>query len=259
MKRIICLLCILSVFFCACQTDTKKDIDESTEPMQQETEPTQPERTVSFAKNDQGNLVSDEGIEYTLVGMEWQDLKYLSEKVFYSPIEGEDAETWHLGLDFQVGMYALKDDESKNVLIRVIPENEWYAIYRKTSLPPIDFSVDNCSRLELIMGSRYTNFDTKHKTCGEGITDPDQIADFLETVRSQKSADEAGLYEMITRPDGWYENCYSYATVYGYFAEEPDIAVMMDITSFNDKAYSITIDDKEYVLPEEWLEILKKN
>ena len=156
-------------------------------------------------------------------------------------------------------IHTLKDDESKNVLIRIIPENEWFAIYRKTSLPPVDFSVDNCSRLELIAGSRFKDYDTKHKTCGEGITDPEQIAAFLETVRAQKSADEAGLYEMITGPEGYFINCYSYATVYGYFAEEPNVAVVLDITSFNDQAYSITIDDTEYVLPEEWLEILEKS
>ena len=40
-----------------------KDGDQPTESIQQETEQSKPERTVSFVKNEQGNLVSDEGIE----------------------------------------------------------------------------------------------------------------------------------------------------------------------------------------------------
>jgi len=62
---------------------------------------------------------------------------------------------------------------------------------------------------------------------------------------------------LVKQPDGMLENCYIYGVLYGFFAEEPNLAVRMEITSYNDLAYSISIEEKEYALPAEWLERLK--
>ncbi|MBQ8395763.1 MAG: hypothetical protein IJX54_02055, partial [Oscillospiraceae bacterium] len=62
-----------------------------------------------------------------------------------------------------------------------------------------------------------------------------------------------------TKPNGLLENCYGYGVVYGFFEEEPNLAVRLYVTSYNDLAYSIDFGFEEYVLPEEWLERLKSN
>jgi hypothetical protein len=53
------------------------------------------------------------------------------------------------------------------------------------------------------------------------------------------------------------ENCYVYGVIYGFFDDEPNLALQMEILSFNDLAYSISIEGEEYVLPAEWLQKLE--
>jgi hypothetical protein len=53
------------------------------------------------------------------------------------------------------------------------------------------------------------------------------------------------------------ENCYVYGVIYGFFEEESNIVIRMDITSYNDLAYSVSIEGKDYVLPTEWLQKLE--
>ena len=120
-----------------------------------------------------------------------------------------------------------------------------------------EFSVDNCIRLEFVKGTGDIQKDAVHTTCGEGITDKAEITKFLSEIRMQQSAREAGLYDSVKKPDGMLENCYVYGIIYGFFAEEPNLASRMEITSFNDLAYSVAIDDKENVLPAEWLQKLE--
>ena len=72
----------------------------------------------------------------------------------------------------------------------------------------------------------------------------------------QQDTREAGLYDLIEKPDGTLENCYLYGVIYGFFEEEPNLALRMEVTSYNDMAYSINMDDNEYVLPPEWLQKL---
>ena len=52
------------------------------------------------------------------------------------------------------------------------------------------------------------------------------------------------------------ENCYTYAVIYGFFEEEPNLAIRIDVTSYNDLAYSVCIENKEYVLPNDWVQRL---
>ena len=217
------------------------------------------EKTV-FTENENGNIVSPSGTEYGhLANEEFSSLYYLGDLEFQGSVEGEEKTSQHLGLSYQTGLFSIKNAETDNILIRHLPNNEWFAVYRKTSLPTFDFSVDNCIRLELVSGSGNISDDGIHATCGDGITDKSEIAEFLYDVRSQKDPHEAGLYELVTKPDGWYENCYVYAVIYGFFEDEPNLAVRMNVTSFNDLAYSVSIEEKEYVLPEEWLEKLQNN
>jgi len=233
MKRIIvCLLCLifsLIILLCACSHES------------------------IFTKNENNNIVSNSGIEYTHLANE-VDLYYFGNLEFVGSIHGEKKTSQHLGDSYKTGMFSIKEAENDNILIRRLPDNEWFAIYRKASLPDFDFSVENSSRLEFVSGTGITEEDLIHTTCGDGITDRSVINAFLSEIRMQKGPREAGLYELIEEPDGTLRNCYFYGVIYGFFDEEPNLAVRMDITSYNDLAYSIFIEGKEYVLPTEWLE-----
>ena len=211
-----------------------------------------------FTKTEEGNVISPSGTEYVHLAYEGI-LYYLGMLEFQGRIAGEPKTFQHLGGTFQTGMFSIKNAETDNILVRSEPNNEWFSIYRKASLPPFDYSVDNCIRIELVSGSGYAKDDGMHTTCGDGIVDSTVISQFLSDVRSQPDPREAGLYDSVKRPDGMLENCYTYAVVYGFFEEEPNLAVPMDITSFNDLGYSISIEGKEYVLPEIWLEKLQSS
>ena len=233
MKKVLYLIVVTLILLCGC-SPTKED---------------------TFTKNKNGNIVSNSGVEYTHLANEGI-LYYLGDLDFIGSIQGEEKSSQHLGLSYQTGMFAIKDADNDNILIRRAPDNEWFSIYRKASLPSFDFAVDNCIRFEFVSGIGNTESDVTHTTCGDGIVEASEIAEFLSDVRSQKDPREAGLYDLIKKPDGMLENCYVYGVVYGFFEGEPNLAVRMYITSYNDLAYSISIDGKEYVLPAEWLQKL---
>ena len=237
MKRIICLLAALMLVLCGCSQNNWGE-------------------EAVFSKNENGNLVSDSGTEYTYLTNEMY-VYCLGEREFVGGVQGEEKTSQHMGLSYQTGMFAVKDAENDNILVRYLPNNEWCAIYRKASLPTFDLSVDNCVRLELVLGSGNPEEDGIHTTCSEGISDKSEILAFLSDVRMQESPSEAGLYDMITKPDGMLENCYLYAVIYGFFEEEPNLAIPMEIFSYNDLAYSVSIEGEEYVLPSEWLQKLE--
>jgi len=233
MKKVLCLILVLLVFLCGCSHDSV------------------------FTITEDGNLVSESGEEYAFLANEGF-LYYLGDLEFQGRVKGETKVSQHLSLLYQTGLFAIKNAETDNILIRRIPDNEWYSIYRKASLPSFDFSVDNCIRLEFVSGVGDTESDEVHTTCGDGIVDASEIADFLSDVRSQKDPNDAGLYDLIKKPNGMLENCYVYGLIYGFFADEPNLAIRMKITSYNDLAYSVSVEGKEYVLPNEWIERLKK-
>lgn len=232
MKKVLCLVFVLVILLCGCSQDSV------------------------FTKKENGNIISDSGVEYAHLANEGV-LYYLGDLEFVGSIQGEEKTSQHLGLSYQTGMFAIKEADNDNILIRHAPDNEWFSIYRKTSLPSFDFSVNNCIRLEFISGIENTESDQFHTICCDGIVDTSEIAKFLSDVRSQKNPHEAGLYDLIKKPDGMLENCYVYGVVYGFFAEEPNLVARMDVTSYNDLAYSISIDGKEYVLPVEWIQKLE--
>ena len=234
MKKVLCLIVVTLILLCGCS----------------------PTKENTFTKNKNGNIVSNSGVEYTHLANEGI-LYYLGDLDFIGSIQGEEKTSQHLGLSYQTGMFAIKDADNDNILIRYAPDNEWFSIYRKTSLPSFDFVVDNCIRFEFVKSTGDIQKDAIHTTCGEGITDKAEIAKFLSEIRTQKDAREAGLYDSVKKPDGMLENCYMYGVIYGFFADEPNLAIRMEITSFNDLAYSVAIDNKEYVLPAEWLQKLE--
>ena len=201
-----------------------------------------------------GNVILPSGEEYAFLCNEGI-LYYFGELEHQGYFFGEEKELQHMGLGDPTGMYSLSTTD--DIMIRIHPYSEWHAIYRKASLPEFDMTIDNCIRLEFV-DEGYPR-DASHLTCGEGITDPEVISEFLTDIRSQPDPDEAGLYDMITKPNGLLENCYGYGVVYGFFEEEPNLAVRLYVTSYNDLAYSIDFGFEEYVLPEEWLERLKSN
>lgn len=243
MKKVLCLIVATLIFLCGCSPVSQSG--------QSHTDTLSKEDT--FTKNENGNIVSNSGVEYTLLANEGL-LYYLGDLDFIGSIQGEEKSSQHLGLSYQTGMFAIKDTNNDNILIRRAPDNERFSIYRKASLPSFDFAVDNCIRFKFVSGIGNTEIDVTQTTCDNGIVETSEIAEFLSDVRSQKDPREAGLYDLIKKPDGMMENCYVYGVVYGFFEEEPNLAVRMDITSYNDLAYSISIDGKEYVLPTEWLQ-----
>ena len=245
MKKVLCLIVATLILLCGCSHVSQSGQSHTDTPSKEDT----------FTKNEKGNIVSNSGVEYTLLANEGL-LYYLGDLDFIGSIQGEEKSSQHLGLSYQTGMFAIKDADNDNILIRRAPDNEWFSIYRKASLPSFDFAVDNCIRFEFVSGIGNTENDVTHTTCDDGIVVASEIAEFLSDVRSQKDPREAGLYDLIKKPDGMLENCYVYGVVYGFFEGEPNLAVLMDITSYNDLAYSISIDGKEYVLPAEWLQKL---
>ena len=207
-----------------------------------------------FTRAENGNFVSEEGVEYAYLTHEGV-LAYFGELTFQGYVKGERKTTKHLGVSFQTGMFSPENDEAQNVLIRHLPNNEWSSIYRKASLPPLDFSIENCIRLELVLEGWSACRDVKHTTCGVGIRDKEEIAEFLADVRAQKDPVEAGLYELVRLPDGRLENCVYYE-IYGFFEEEANLALLLQAKSFNGLAYSISLDGKDYVLPDKWVQKL---
>ncbi len=176
--------------------------------------------------------------------------------IFVGGIEGEPDTYTEYGQEYKNGFFAVEGSKTGSILIRQTPYSEWAAIYRKASAPPFDYSVDCCVRLELLP---WMDMSEEHLLCGDGITDRAEIAAFLADVRAQKSPKEAGLYDLVRNEHGTLENCYACGYIYGSFLEEPNLVLMMKVTSYNDLAYSVSLGTQtngwpaEYVLPEEWI------
>ncbi len=210
-----------------------------------------------FVKLENKNIMNKDGEVYEfLASEESSNLHYIGSLEFIGSIKGEEKTSQHLEHTYQTGLFSIKESESDNLLIRRLPNNEWYSIYRKESLPKLEFTVNNCDRLEFVRGLGFGDEYGIHTTCGEGITDPKEIKAFLSDVRAQEDADSAGLDVLVKKPNGQYENCISYAVIFGYFDEEPYLVTQMVITSYNDLAFTITLDGTEYVFPEKWFQEL---
>ena len=231
MRRMNCLLIALLFILCGC----------SREPV--------------FTELENGNLVTPDGVEYTLIGTE-PEVYYLGTLTFEAGVKGEETYNHRLGKPSRNGMYSIAESTAKgttdDILIRKLPNNEWYSVYRKATLPPLDLSPARCVKLELFSSNDPFLLEADHTACADGIRDPAVIAEFFADVFSQKSPEEAGLY------DGNPENSKGCGVVYVFFEDEPELLMPMFVYSFNDQAYSVYVpmEDKSYVLPEEWMDLL---
>lgn len=211
-----------------------------------------------FVENENGDLVRKDGEVYEFLAFEGTSrLSYVGSLEFVGSVKGEKKTSQHLLSTYQTGLFSIKESGSDNILIRKEPDNEWYSIYRNKSLPEVDFTVDNCDRLEFVRAIYFFDEQSaEHMSCGEGITDPEEIKTFLANIRAQQDAESAKLRDLVKQPDGRYEKCARYASILGYFDDEPYLVYQMAITSYNDLAFSIGLDKTDYVFPEEWFEKL---
>jgi hypothetical protein len=222
---------------------------------------------------DNGNIVAPDGTEYIFLTIEG-NIAVFGASTFIAKIKDEKPSLDQGGGIAKTGMYSIEGDPELNILQRVEPDNQWTMYYRKATLPDIDLSAENCVRFELIGYKEVNNSGThspefKHMSCNEGINDMETIKEFLSDMKNQKTRDEAGLYDLVKKPDGSFDNCYLYGTVYGFFINEANLAIPFDVTSYNDEAFSIFFaynkfsDSKEYfdnneiVLPDKWLDALQ--
>lgn len=252
-KRLLSAVLIFSIFLtlsaCTQADNTTAQSKASSEQTQSESE------EYAFTKGEGMNVVSLSGEEYEFLTFGY-NLYYIGGLKSEGSVKGEKQLPEEWSYYYKAGLYSINIDQTCDVLIRIFPDNEWFGVYRRSGLPPFDFSADNCVRFEYVAHDGEIDIDTKHKTCGKGITDKAEIAEFLADVRSQKDPDEAGLYDLVRRPDELLLNCYGCGYICGYFEEEPNLVLRMGVTSYNGKAYSVYFEGKEYVLPNEWIEKL---
>ena len=210
-----------------------------------------------FTVAENGNIISPDGVEYKLLAQEGE-LMFLGEIEFVAPIKGEKKTSIHLGNEYETGMFSLKSAENDNILIRYQPNNEFYTIYRKASLPEFDFSADNIIRLEYVTKDSYAGAypNPAHATCGNGLVGKEEVKKFFAEIKKQPTSFEAGLYELVRVPNsnGGLKNCYVDYNLQGYYEDEPLLVRKFSIRNFNNIAYAIGYDGAEHVLPEEMLQ-----
>ena len=139
---------------------------------------------------------------------------------------------------------------SQDVLTRCFPDNEFTAIYVKSELLKKEVTLDNCIRFEFVEGLLFNKEISISKI---GTTECEQ---FLSEIKSGQKAKDAGPYDLVKQPDGTLKNCYVYGYVCGVIQDDINIVIPLEVMSFDDKAYSIKINDIEYVLPQEWIDKL---
>jgi hypothetical protein len=210
-------------------------------------------KKVTFTETADGHLISSSGVEYVFVSDD-PSLTILGYFGFEGAVEGEAEFIDHSDTSLKTGMYAPWKDKAPDTLFRFREGSNDFSVYRKASLPPADFSADGCTRLEYFAESLRSSEAVKHISCGEGIADRAQIDEFLSDIRSQPQKE--GF------PIPLFSYSYPYGSIYGYFSEEDNLALQMRITihgawnTSDDKPfYSVSLDGKEYLLPDKWLEL----
>lgn len=200
---------------------------------------------IGFRETQNKTIVSNDGTEYTFVGNEGS-VCCLGEQEFVGHVAGEKKSFVLLDDVVKTGMYSVNGGQ--DVLVRLFPDNEFTAIYVKSDLLKKEVAFGNCTRFAFIEFSAWDNAEAILSV--EGIAECEQ---FLLDIKSGQKAEEAGLYDLVRQPDGMLKNCYVYGYVCGIVQDNLNIVIPLKVTSFDDKAYSIVIDDVEYVLAEEWV------
>lgn len=211
----------------------------------------------AYRLNTDGTILAPDGVEYVFVCHEGF-LELLGKKTRVGIIEGEEDQK---GYGFALGLYACEQDTDRVMLLRYMQDSEWGMIYRKKTSPALDYSYQNCVRLELV-GYQELQSDenmysagAEHINCGRGIAGRGKVADLFSAILSSGPA--TGLFELVEKEDGTLENCYGYGKIYGYFEGENAAVVPFSVTSYDDKAFSVMIDNVEYELPENYLRQLE--
>lgn len=203
---------------------------------------------VKFTETENKTIVANDGTKYTFVGFEGR-FRCFGEWDFIGHVTGEKKTFVHLTNKIKTGMYSVNGEQ--DVLVRYFPDNEFNAIYVKSDLIKTEITLENCIRFEFVKGSIFNNAETTLSK--KGITECEQ---FLNEIKNGQKAKDAGLYDLVKQPDGMLKNCYVYGYVCGVIQEDINIVIPLEVMSFDDKAYSIKIDDIEYVLTKEWIEKL---
>ena len=206
---------------------------------------------VEFTETENNTIVTTDGTEYTFIGFEGR-VWCFGEWEFIGHVKGEKKNFVHLTNKIKTGMYSVNG--SQDVLVRYFPDNEFAAIYVKSELLKTEVTLDNCIRFDFVKGLLVNNDETIISKAG--IT---ECEDLLNKIKSGQKAKDAGLYDLVKQPDGMLENCYVYGYVCGVIQEDLNIVIPLQVMSFDDKAYSIRIDDTEYVLTQEWVDKLISN
>ena len=203
------------------------------------------------------SVISPDGVEYAYFAHEQGGACAFGEFVFLGGIKDEESPPLGV-LSVKMGMYSLEGDTDQRILMRMMPNSEWASYYRKTSLPALNVMPENCSRLEFsdrreIKYGSINSPDIAHMSCGDGLTGREEINAFFAEVKGGLSPEEAGLKEILKRPDGSYNESYQYGVIYGFFEDEVNFALAFPVTSYNGEAFSVKIGESEYVLSKELL------
>ena len=206
---------------------------------------------VEFTETENNTIVTTDGTEYTFVGYEGR-VWCFGEREFIGHVKGEKKNFVHLTNEIKTGMYSVEG--SQDVLVRYFPDNEFAAMYVKSELLKTEVALDNCIRFEFVKGLLYNGDETTISK--NGIT---ECEEFLNEIKSGQTAKDAGLYDLVKQPNGMLENCYVYGYVCGVIQEDLNVVIPLQVMSFDDKAYSIRINDIDYVLTQEWIDKLINN
>ena len=206
---------------------------------------------VKFTETEDKTIVTIDGTEYTFIGYEGR-VWCFGEWEFIGHVKGEKKNFVHLTNKIKTGMYSVNG--SQDVLVRYFPDNEFAAMYVKSELLKTEVALDNCIRFEFVKGLLFSGDETTISK--NGIT---ECEEFLNEIKSGQTAKDAGLYDLAKQPNGMSENCYVYGYVCGVIQEDLNVVIPLQVMSFDDKAYSIRINDIEYVLTQEWVDKLINN
>ncbi len=203
---------------------------------------------VEFTETENETIITKDGTEYTFVDIEGR-VWCFGEWEFIGHINGEKKSFVHLTDKIKTGMYSVNG--SQDVLVRYFPNNEFASVYVKSELLKTEVTLDNCIKFVFVKDSLSNGDETTISK--NGITECKQ---FLNEIKNGQKAKDAGLYDLVKQPDGMLKNCYVYGYVCGVIQDDVNIVIPLEVMSFDDKAYSIKIDDTEYVLTQAWVDKL---
>ncbi len=200
-----------------------------------------------FRETAEGTVVAPDGTEYIRVGTE-NEFRILGQSEHLGYIEGEVKSFTHLFSQIQTGMYGVDGDTA--TLLRYFPDCEFASCYVRSDCLKTQVSLDNCIQFTL---GKFDAQPAEITDSQKGIMGNEECSAFLREISGGQTAQDAGLYELVRQPDGFLKNCYVYGYAYGIVQKTLNLVMPLEIISFDDKAYAITIDGTQYVLPESWL------